>query len=691
MLTPPDNTGASPHNPLLRIFLLGHMRVLSSTGLSLLPTGTKTKALLAILALSNRRPVARTRLAELLWSTRAPEQARASLRQEIHRLMDVLHPLGPEVLDVQRHTLAIRPGLTDIDIEHVFRTTQQTVMSLPDPLPPLLEDLSTVDPGFAAWLEEERNRLLDHKTAQLEALLANAVEPATVMTATRRLLRLNPLNEGAWRAYIQAAMHSKEEGTALLGAEACLRTFRHTIAATPGQETMCLIAKVRATHQQNTQVAQSILPPLLHASSTIRSPMADDPLRMLRATVFLACPTAGCKTENVALAEQFRDELGLDIAMHGMLDISVQTECLTAPPFQSLPSRRQWDFLVGITITPDSEGKSTCLLQAFDTRLNDTIIWGHRLSLTPTTLRALSSRFASALILSLFKTEARRLASVPAAALSPFGMGLRALTLSMRADPGLYGTIEHLMAEAQRRTPENQFLFFVQAHSMLLRMYDEWHMPVADYIEPMVTMLKQNFTLFPGNIATRSLLCTGLFYANQPDEARFLLAQMHAALPADSPTSMLALPDGLDALCRGDAMTAARIYTAFFGIAPSVPLFSAPDQEFILSCFLTEQYEETLLHARGILATSPDRSAILVPALAAANMLGHQSLAQDYRQRLHRLQTPLNAPAMEGHYAYLPRHLRQKLCHALHLPCPEHTPPTSARADRPRRRLAEKS
>lgn len=105
-------------------------------------------------------------------------------------------------------------------------------------------------------------------------------------------------------------------------------------------------------------------------------------------------------------------------------------------------------------------------------------------------------------------------------------------------------------------------------------------------------------------------------------------------------------------------------------MAPSVPLFSAPDQEFILSCFLADQYEETLLHARGILATSPDRSAILVPALAAANMLGHQSLAQDYRQRLHRLHTPLCASAIEGHYAYLPAHLRQKLCHALHLTLP---------------------
>ncbi|MFT8932441.1 MAG: hypothetical protein ABF976_12320 [Acetobacter syzygii] len=105
----------------------------------------------------------------------------------------------------------------------------------------------------------------------------------------------------------------------------------------------------------------------------------------------------------------------------------------------------------------------------------------------------------------------------------------------------------------------------------------------------------------------------------------------------------------------------------FFGLDADVPLVNAPDQEFILACFLANQHEDALRHARGILASSPDRSAILVPALASANALGHQSLALDYRQRLHRLQTPLSVQGIEGHYAHLPQSMRHKLCHALHL------------------------
>lgn len=670
MHAPPSHNGPLPDRPLLNIFLLGHMRVVSSTGLSLLPTGTKTRALLAILALSNRRPVARTRLAELLWSTRAPEQARASLRQEIHRLMDILSPLGPEVLDVQRHTLAIRPGLTDIDVEHVLHTTAQTIMDLPNPLPPLLEDLSAVDPAFAIWLEEERTRLLDHKIIQLEALMDTATDPATIMAATHRLLRLTPLNEGAWRAHIQAAMRNKEEGAALLGAETCLRTFETTLGTTPGQQTMSLITQLRATHQSTTQATRPPHATIRHPSTSTSQLPPEPPLPTLAATVFLNAASTPEQAAGMALGEQFCRELGLDMAMHGVLDVSVQAEPASPALFHPLPLLGRWDYLIGVSILTTSEGEATCLLQAFDTRTDNTIVWGHRLHLTAATLRALSSRFAAVLLFSLLMGEARKVASRPVAELSPFGQGLRALTLSVRRDRAAYPTIEHLLDGAQKRAPDNPFLFFVHTHYLLMRMYEEWSMPVADYIQPMLCMLRRNFVLFPGNVALHSMLTTALFYANQTEEALFLHAQAPLAQPADSRASTQVLPNGLAALCRGDAVRAAHIYSDFFGVAPTAPFFTAPDQEFVLSCFLADRHEETLRLAREILATCPDRSAILVPALAAANMLGHQSLAQDYRQRLHRLQTPLTPQAVEGHYGYLPSAMRQKLCRALHLPQP---------------------
>ena len=107
----------------VRLRLIGRMEAWSLTSESLLPSGRKTRGLLAIVALSSPRPVLRSRLAELLWSRRPEEQARASLRQEIHRLLDGLSVSGRDILSVTRDSLALRPGVAWIDVDEVLRAT----------------------------------------------------------------------------------------------------------------------------------------------------------------------------------------------------------------------------------------------------------------------------------------------------------------------------------------------------------------------------------------------------------------------------------------------------------------------------------------------------------------------------------------------------------------------------------------
>ena len=90
---PPKPQGTPPRSQngvLARLRLIGQMEAWTLTSESVLPAGRKTRALLAIVALGAPRPVLRSRLAEMLWSRRSEEQARASLRQEIHRLLEAL-------------------------------------------------------------------------------------------------------------------------------------------------------------------------------------------------------------------------------------------------------------------------------------------------------------------------------------------------------------------------------------------------------------------------------------------------------------------------------------------------------------------------------------------------------------------------------------------------------------------------
>jgi len=87
---------------ILRLRLIGQMEARSLNSENVLPPGRKTRALLAILALSAPRPALRGHLAELLWSCRPEEQARASLRQEIHRLLAALASAKGEILQITR-------------------------------------------------------------------------------------------------------------------------------------------------------------------------------------------------------------------------------------------------------------------------------------------------------------------------------------------------------------------------------------------------------------------------------------------------------------------------------------------------------------------------------------------------------------------------------------------------------------
>ncbi|MCQ8279255.1 hypothetical protein NFI95_12455 [Acetobacteraceae bacterium KSS8] len=189
---------------LLRLKLIGRMEALTLGNESVLPLGRKTRALLAILALNGRRPVLRLRLAELLWSRRSEGQARASLRQEIHRLSEALSPLGTDVITVDRHTMALKPALTSVDAERILTARPGQADSLPPIEGMLLEELSGTDPALDAWLATERARLRDHAMELFEEMLGRHRDPEAILIAAKQLLSLDPCHTRAWLATLKA-------------------------------------------------------------------------------------------------------------------------------------------------------------------------------------------------------------------------------------------------------------------------------------------------------------------------------------------------------------------------------------------------------------------------------------------------------------------------------------------------------
>src|ERR1700760_305857 len=182
---------ASTGQVVVRLRLIGQMEAWTLTSENVLPPGRKTRALLAVIALSSPRPALRGRLAELLWSRRPEEQARASLRQEIHRLLEVLAPAGQEVLFISRDSLSLRPGVVWVDVEEVLRATTTHPSSLALLDSELLEELDGVDPAFDVWLHGERERLRDRARSVAEALLQQQVAPEQLIPVAQQLLAID--------------------------------------------------------------------------------------------------------------------------------------------------------------------------------------------------------------------------------------------------------------------------------------------------------------------------------------------------------------------------------------------------------------------------------------------------------------------------------------------------------------------
>src|SRR5262245_45559151 len=79
----------------LKLRLFGGFELCANGGRDATPTGRKVRALLAYLALSPDSRSPREKLMALLWSDRAEEQARASLRQALTELRQALGEPSP--------------------------------------------------------------------------------------------------------------------------------------------------------------------------------------------------------------------------------------------------------------------------------------------------------------------------------------------------------------------------------------------------------------------------------------------------------------------------------------------------------------------------------------------------------------------------------------------------------------------
>lgn len=202
----------------IQLNLMGHFSLLVN-GEPVDVKARKSKVLIAWLALHQGKPQSREKLATLLWSESAPQQARQSLRQSMSDLRRIFDG-ADDVLDVSTDRVLMITDSVSVDaLQFEYLATSESEPELEKAADLyqglLLDGVDARSDSFDAWLSAEQTRLLDIAISTLSRL-ADHYRHDDIDRAVQygqRLLTIDPLQERMHRRLMELyhAMGRREE------------------------------------------------------------------------------------------------------------------------------------------------------------------------------------------------------------------------------------------------------------------------------------------------------------------------------------------------------------------------------------------------------------------------------------------------------------------------------------------------
>ena len=664
----------------VRLRLIGQMEAWTLSSDSILPTGRKTRALLAILALSAPRPVLRGKLAEMLWSRRPEEQARASLRQEIHRLLDALGPVGPQILAINRDHLMLRPGAVWVDVEEVLRasTAKPAALCLLDG--DLLEDLDGVDPAFDNWLAAERERLRDRARLLAEAMLRETADPQLVIPAAQQLLSIDRAHEGAWRALMRAYAGQGERGMAIQAFERCRAVLSDLLDAQPSDETQRLAAEIRATvpgARPRGATGFSAPPALrLEPSRDLRAPAglvmaglrpepAQEPRALPafdaagRASLGYAAGIAPVGSPGNAPrggAARSGPRIGvLPLQLAGVSEAHAQFSTGLADDITAGLSAFRWtvlisssslarfavhsrdetairdsfgiDFLLDGSIQP-VPGRLRISLRLLDLRAGNQIVWSRRFDRDSADLLALQDEVAAEVAAQvdpeILSIEAQRVAAWPPVDPTAYDLTMRAVALTTRLEKAPFLQAGGLLRQAMALEPDFGAAFAYAALWHCILVSQGWAEHPAQAAAEAGRLAERAVMLDPQD--AKALTVAGHVRAVLGHRLHEAVALHDRALQLNPNLAMAWCLSGVAHAYLGDLDEAERRVRRYKALSPFDPQAYLLDTALIVVDLLRHQHHAAVASGRQTSEMSPGFAAACLPYLAA---LGHLGLTQE--------------------------------------------------------------
>jgi len=646
-LPPPPPIGPGtriPDSPLLRLRLIGLMEARTANGESVLPVGRKTRALLAVVALSAPRPTLRSRLAELLWSRRPEEQARASLRQEIHRLHEALSPAREEILMVTRDHVTLYPGRVWVDAADVMSATRQNPAPLALLDGELLEDLHGVDAAFDAWLNTERERLRDRSRALAELILRDQNDPEAAIPAAQRLLRIDRAHEGAWRALMRAHAGRGERGMAIQAYDRCRAALTDLLDAAPSAETQKLLSEIRGPSGSRLPLRP---PPTAVMAEPVEplpelEPRPPGPARGGAHLGVMPLVLVGTGEQEAHVAVGLAEEISAALSrIRWLFVVSAPSLARFADGGRDEAAIRRTfglDLLLDGTIQRAGT-KLRVVLRLLDLRSGGEVAWTGRFDREDGDVLALQEEVAALVAAQIEPQvrmrEAQRVAAQPSDTATAYDLLLRAVPAIHRMERPAFMAAEAYLRRAIELEPD-----FAPAHAFL----GVWHALLANQGWADPAELAEE----AGRLADRAIRL-------DPFDARVMTQAAHvravlqrelyaAAILHERALSInpnLATAWALSAATQawlGEAAEAARLLRRYKALTPLHPWAFALDGTFAVVHLLQHDFERAAAAGRAATQMNPALFANHEPYLAALGHLGREQETAAARRRLLALQ-----------------------------------------------------
>jgi DNA-binding SARP family transcriptional activator len=224
----------------------------------------KTKILLAYLASNADKRFTRDILASLIWADRSEGQALQSFRQCLFTLAKSINGDTASLVDTSRRHVSLNPDIVEVDTWYFERLlVEDTPDSMQQAVALYVDDfaasLNFEDETLNSWCAVERTRLREiclETLAKLSSHYADTARLDKAITASRRLVTLDPLREDGHRTLIRLFSRAGRRAEAIKQYRHCVDILRTELSVKPEAATMNLYWDIEGLNNKPETVSE---------------------------------------------------------------------------------------------------------------------------------------------------------------------------------------------------------------------------------------------------------------------------------------------------------------------------------------------------------------------------------------------------------------------------------------------------